>query len=78
MSSKKSNIEVAPDGSDWKVKRQGASRASKKFDKKSDAFDYARSKAKEEKGELFVKNRDGKISDRRSYGNDPFPPRDKK
>lgn len=78
MSDKKSNIEVVPDGSDWKVKRQGAERASRKFDNKSDAFDYGRNLAKKDKGELFIKNRDGKISDRRSYGNDPFPPQDKK
>ncbi|MBK9334112.1 MAG: DUF2188 domain-containing protein [Ignavibacteria bacterium] len=27
--------------------------------------------------ELVIHNRDGKISDKDSYGNDPFPERDK-
>lgn len=34
--------------------------------------------AKEREVEHVIHNKDGKISDKDSYGNDPFPPRDKK
>jgi len=40
--------------------------------------DRAREIAKNQKTELVIHNRDGKISDKDSYGNDPFPPKDKK
>ncbi len=32
--------------------------------------------AKKKKVEHVIHNKDGKISDKDSYGNDPFPPRD--
>ena len=34
--------------------------------------------AKKLKVEHVIHNKDGKISDKDSYGNDPFPPKDKK
>lgn len=36
---------------------------------------YAVKVAKNDKTELVIHGRDGRIQDRRSYGNDPFPPR---
>jgi len=34
--------------------------------------------AKENQSDVVIHGRDGKIRDRDSYGNDPFPPRDTK
>lgn len=62
----------------WAVKTAGKSRAGKVFETKTDAVNYARGAAKKEHGELYVHGKDGTIKERRSYGNDPFPPRDKK
>ena len=39
--------------------------------------DYARDLAKKQEAELVVHNKDGKISQKDSYGNDPCPPKDK-
>ena len=50
-------------------------RASKVFSSKADAIDYGRKVGRSERLELYIHNMDGRIADRRSYGNDPFPPR---
>ena len=50
-------------------------RASKVFSSKADAIDYGRKVGRSERLELYIHNKDGRIADRRSYGNDPFPPR---
>ena len=42
------------------------------------AVDYGRTAAKKVGTELYIHGRDGTIKDKRSYGNDPMPPRDKK
>jgi len=36
---------------------------------------YAKDKARDTKGEAFLKGRDGKIRERNTYGNDPHPPK---
>ena len=43
-----------------------------------EAIDWARNHSKIEGNELFIHNKDGKIANRDSHGNDPCPPRDKK
>lgn len=62
----------------WDVKNCGSSRATKHFETKQPAVDYARDLAKRQEAELVVHNKDGKISKKDSYGNDPCPPKDKK
>ncbi len=49
-------------------------RASRVFGSKAEAVDYGRRIGKNERLELYIHNMDGRIADRRSYGNDPFPP----
>ena len=39
------------------------------------AVDHGRRLAMRKKSELVIHTQDGKIGERRSYGNDPFPPR---
>jgi hypothetical protein len=62
----------------WAVKNAGSTRASKTFDTQQQAVDYGRTAAKKVGTELYIHGRDGTIKDKRSYGNDPIPPRDKK
>lgn len=68
---------VVPDGGGgWNVKRGGSSRASGNFDRKQDAVDRAREISRNQGSELIIHNRDGKISQCDSHGNDPCPPKD--
>ena len=62
----------------WDSKRENAERASKHFDKKEDAMQWSKEKAKQEKLELIPHKKDGTIQNPNSYGNDPNPPKDKK
>ncbi len=62
----------------WDVKKGGSDEATKHFDTKKPAVDFARDHAKKQEAELVVHNKDGRISGRDSYGNDPCPPKDKK
>ena len=71
------HVVPSPSGG-WAVKNSGAVRASKTFDTQQQAFDYARTAAKKSGAELYIHGRDGTIKDKRSYGHDPIPPRDKK
>ncbi len=69
---------VVPKGDGWAVKAAGSTRATKVFDTQRDAINAARRIAQNQQAELIVHGRDGRIRDKRSYGNDPFPPRDKR
>lgn len=73
---KKSN-HVVPSSSGWSVRKAGASKASKTFDRKEDAVRYGKVISKNEKTELYIHKKNGMIQDRNSYGNDPNPPKDK-
>lgn len=75
---KRTTVHVVPTEDGFGVKISGNSRNSRNFDTKSEAIEYGREKAKEIKTELIIQNKDGKISNPNSYGNDPHPPRDKK
>lgn len=57
----------------WDVKKSGADRASKHFDTQAEAVKWATELAKNQKSELYVHGRDGKIRVKNSYGKDPFP-----
>ena len=75
MDRKTHHVVHNPNGG-WNVKKGGASRASKSFQKQTDAIDYAKSVAKKKRSELFIHRREGTIRKRSNYGNDPYPPRD--
>ena len=59
----------------WDVKRGGANRSCGHFNTKQDAVDAARKISQNQSTELRIHNRDGKISQSDSHGNDPFPPK---
>ena len=59
----------------WQVKGEHNSRATAVFGTKLEAVEKAREIAKNNKVELFIHGRDGKIQERNTYGRDPYPPR---
>lgn len=62
----------------WDVKRNGADRASVHTDTKQEAIVKGRAISRNQATELVIHNKDGKISNSDSHGNDPCPPRDRK
>lgn len=62
----------------WSVRKTGAERAEKTFGVKDDAIRYGRAMARVRQTDLIVHKRDGRISERTSYGCDPGPPKSKK
>jgi len=71
----KRNQHVVPHAGKWAVKGAGAKKATKVFDRQSDAITAARDVAKNQKTELLVHGRNGQIRKRDSHGNDPYPPK---
>ncbi len=71
-------IHVLPDKDGWRVERESAKRASKVCETKAEAIEAGKNIAKNQKAELVIHNKDGKISQANSYGNDPNPPKDRK
>lgn len=59
----------------WDVKKGGGDRASSHHDTKKDAVDRARDISRNAGTELRIHNKDGKISQSDSHGNDPYPPK---
>lgn len=72
------NQHVVRRGKDWAVLGEGNSRDTSHHQSQSAAYKAAREIAKNEKSEVVIHGRDGRIRDRDSFGNDPFPPRDRK
>ena len=75
---KKRDVHVVPHKDGWATKREGASRAGSVHRTQSAAIDRGRQQAVRNKTELVIHRKDGRIRDSDSYGNDPFPPRDRK
>lgn len=74
----KKNQHVVPNKSGWGVKGAGNSRFTVITTTKTEAEKIAREIAKKQGSEIIIHRKDGKIQDRDSYGNDPYPPKDKK
>ena len=72
------NQHITPKDNKWQVIREGSDKATILFDTLQEAIDHGREIAINQKSELVIHNRQGKIRDKDSYGNDPCPPRDKK
>lgn len=73
--SKNSQHVVSNSRSGWDVKKSGSERVSKHFDTQNDAIQWAKGVAQNQKTELYVHGKDGKIREKNSYGNDPYPPK---
>jgi hypothetical protein len=73
----KNSHHVVPDPKGgWSVKRGGAVRASRHFERKSEAESWGRKVSTEQGSELVIHKLDGTIQRKDSRGADPIPPRD--
>jgi uncharacterized protein YdaT len=66
---------VVPNGDKWSVRRAGSSRASGTYNTQEEAVERARDIARNQRTELYIHGRDGRIRKRNSFGADPFPPK---
>nr|WP_316622231.1 DUF2188 domain-containing protein [uncultured Ruminococcus sp.] len=73
-----SNQHVVPNGNNWQVKAEKATRATKNFNTQREAINYAKGIAIKQNSEVVIHDRRGRIRDKDSYGNDPCPPKDTK
>ncbi len=71
----KKNVHVVPHDNGWAVKSAGASKAKSVHQTQQQAIDAGRSTAMGRESELFIHRPDGRIRERNTYGNDPFPPK---
>lgn len=62
---------VVPLGNGWAVQTEGRKTASVITSRQSEAISYARDIAKNQRAEVIVHGRDGKIRKKNSYGKDP-------
>lgn len=66
---------VMPNGKGWSVVKAGAARASSRHDTQEAAIAAARKVAMNQKTELYIHGTDGRIRERRSFGNDHHIPK---
>lgn len=65
-----------PDGK-WQHRTDGNERATVVTNTQQEAIDSAIGVARNQRGEVIIHGRDGKIRSKDSYGKDPNPPKDK-
>lgn len=68
------NQHVVPQGDRWGVKGAGNSKCTSLHDTQKEAINAGRTIAQHQQSELLIHGTDGKIREKNSYGNDPFPP----
>ena len=66
---------VVPSPAGWVVKSAGAKKATRVFHTQDKAIDAARRIARNQRTELVVHGRDGRIREKSTYSKDPFPPK---
>ena len=70
------NLHVVKHDNRWEVKQEGNSTPLSTHRTQDLAINKAIPVAKQNKAEVVIHGRDGKIRDKDSYGNDPNPPKD--
>jgi uncharacterized protein YdaT len=66
---------VVPHNEGWAVQGGGNSRATVVRDTQQEAVNAARTIAQNQGCDVVIHGRNGRIRDRNSYGNDPYPPK---
>lgn len=69
------NQHVVRNGKQWCVRGAGNSKRTATFETQGEAIDRGRDIARNQGSELIIHGRNGRIRDRNSYGNDPYPPK---
>lgn len=75
MSKKTTHVVPNSDKGGWDIKQGGGQRSSGHFDRKSDAVDRARDISRNQDSELYIHDKKGRIQEKDSHGNDPYPPK---
>jgi hypothetical protein len=73
MSKKNQHVVPHPDG--WAVRGAGNQRASSIHPTQREAIGAARDIARSQGSEMFIHGENGRIRERNTYGNDPYPPK---
>lgn len=68
------NQHVVPNGDKWGIKGAGNTKFTSLHKTQAEAINKAREISRNQQSELFIHGRDGRIRERDSHGNDPFPP----
>ena len=71
----KGDLHIVQRDGKWAVRRTGANRAMRRYNTQKEAITEGRKIASKDRTELFIHGEDGRIRERNSYGNDPFPPK---
>jgi hypothetical protein len=66
---------VVPRDGKWAVRKAGSDRVTRVFETQREAVAAGRDIARNQGSELVIHGSDGLIRERRSYGNDPLPPK---
>lgn len=69
------NQHVVPHKAGWAVKGANNERATSVHRTQAEAINAGRSIARNQKSELLIHNTEGRIRQKNSYGNDPYPPK---
>lgn len=72
--SKNIHVTNSPRGG-FQVKPSGSSKAYRRTETQREAIDIGRELARKQHSELVIHGKDGKIRQKNSYGNDPYPPK---
>jgi uncharacterized protein YdaT len=70
---KNQHIVSHPEG--WAVQPEGSKKATQVFNTQKEAIAKGKEIAKNQQSELIIHNREGKIREKNTYGNDPHPPK---
>ena len=73
--SKRKNQHVVKHPGGWAVRGAGNDQVTRVTQTQSEAIQIARGIAQNQQSELFFHGRNGRIRERDSFGNDPFPPK---
>ena len=71
----KKNQHVVPHDGNWAVRGAGNSRVTSVLETQAEAITRAQDIARNQQSEMLIHGRNGQIRERKTYGNDPFPPR---
>lgn len=66
---------VVPNNGGWSVRKAGAARVSSTYATQDEAIQAGRAIARNQRTELYIHGQDGRIRERRSFGNDPHLPK---
>jgi hypothetical protein len=69
------NQHVVPNNGQWAVRPEGGSRVTARTPTQAQAIQIAREISQNQRSELFIHGRDGRIRERDSHGHDSCPPR---